>query len=326
MKVLVTGGTGFTGSHLAKKLYSSGHKVRLLVRDHSKVMITDDFYPEVIQGDIRDPESVDRAVKGVELVFHIAAVYRTAGIPNQVYWDIHVDGTENILKSSVKHGVKRFIHCSTVGVHGDIKTGKANETHPFSPGDIYQITKLKGELTAEQFSKETDLPISIIRPCAIYGPGDLRLLKLFNLAYRRIVPIIGSGDIFYHMVYIDDLVDAFLLASENDDAVGEAFIIGGSQILTLNKLIDDIAAQLNLSPIKIHLPARPFQLLGMLCERICIPLKMEPPIYRRRVDFFTKSRAFDISKAKKILNFSPKVLIKEGLALTASWYLKHGLL
>lgn len=326
MKVLVTGATGFTGRALAKSLNGLGHEIRLLIREQSTDKAKFDFDAEIIQGDVRDPQAVDNAVKGVQIVFHIAALYRTAGIPYHIYYDIHAGGSENLLKASVRHSVDRFVHCSTVGVHGHIRNGPADESHPFNPGDIYQITKLEGERRANKYIRETNLPITIIRPCAIYGPGDLRLLKLFKLASMKIVPIIGSGNIFYHMVYIDDLVDAFILAAVNQKAIGEAFIIGGDERLTLNKLIDLIASVLNINSKIIHLPAKPFQWLGTLCERIFIPLKLEPPIYRRRVDFFTKSRAFDITKARNLLNYEPKVSIETGLAHTAEWYKKQGFL
>jgi len=326
MKVLLTGGTGFTGSHLARRLFKLGIDVRLLVRDKSKVKVSKSFDPEIYTGDIRDPESVHRAVKGVKKVFHLAAVYRTAGIPDSVYWDVHVLGTQNLLNSALKCNVTRFIHCSTVGVHGHIEGLPANENYAFNPGDIYQFTKLEGELKAFQFTNETGLPVTVIRPCAIYGPGDMRLYKLFKLASGKVVFILGSGNIFYHMVNVDDLADAFILASENDRAVGEAFIIGGSEILTLNEIIDLIAEEQNVTPKKIHLHAKPFQWLGSLCESICIPLRIEPPIYRRRVDFFTKNRAFDVKKAKNILNYSPQISIKEGLARTLAWYRERKLL
>ncbi|GAG85151.1 unnamed protein product, partial [marine sediment metagenome] len=162
MKVLVTGATGFTGSHLAKRLFQSGFDVRVLVRDKSKVGQLNGFDPEVIKGDIRDPGAVDHAVRGVEKVFHIAAVYRTAGIKDEVYWDVHVKGTENLLNASFKYGIQKFIHCSTVGVHGHIENPPADENYPFNPGDIYQLTKLKGEITALQFYQKTQLPVIVI--------------------------------------------------------------------------------------------------------------------------------------------------------------------
>ncbi len=326
MKVLVTGGTGFTGSNLIKKLCSQGVHVKAIVRDKSKMNIFDRNGVEVVEGDITDPVAVDRAVKGVEKVFHIAAVFRTAAIRENVYSDVHVKGTENLLNSSLKYNVSRFIHCSTGGVHGHIENPPASETYRFKPGDIYQITKLKGELTAVKFGNENKLPLTVIRPSPIYGPGDMRLLKLFKMALKKYVLILGPGNVFYHMVYIDDLVDAFLLASENENAIGETFIIGGEEILSLNEIVDLIAEGQNLQPVKIHLPAKPFQLLGSVCERICVPLKIEPPIYRRRVDFFTKSRSFDIRKAKNLLEYKPKVSLKEGLSKTSAWYKEQGYL
>ena len=325
MKVLVTGGTGFTGSRLAEKLNRSGANVRLLVRDETSLRDPrfQDF--EVCLGDIRDMDAVERAVKGVERVFHIAAVYRTAGIADQVYWDVHVKGTENLLKAALKYKVGRFIHCSTVGVHGHIDNEPANESSAFKPGDIYQRTKLEGELRAVGFGRDTGLPVAVIRPCPIYGPGDMRLYKLFKMASKRVVPILGPGTIYYHMVYIDDLVNAFLLASESEKAVGEAFIAGGAETPTLNELIQVIASVYSRKPMKVHLPVKPFQWLGSICERICIPLNIEPPIYRRRVDFFTKSRAFDIGKAVRMIGYKPEVSLKEGIERTAAWYSSQGL-
>jgi nucleoside-diphosphate-sugar epimerase len=326
MKVLITGATGFTGGILAQKLYKHGEDVRVVVRNKSKLRLTNVPYKEVIEADITDAKAVERAVKGVEEVFHIAALFRQAGIPDQAYWDVHVQGTQNLLDSSLKFGVKRFVHCSTVGVHGHIDDPPADENYRFSPGDIYQVTKLEGEKKAIQFHRETGLPVTVIRPCPIYGPGDLRLLKLFKLASLKITPILGRGDVFFHMVYVDDLVDALILASKKEAAIGEIFIAGGPEYLTLNEIVDLIAEITGRPNTKVHLPAKPFQILGFVCEKICIPLGIEPPIYRRRVDFFTKSRAFDISKARNLLNYQPKISLRDGLTNTVAWYKKNGLL
>jgi nucleoside-diphosphate-sugar epimerase len=328
MKALVTGATWFTGSTLAKKLCSQGIEVRVLARDGSKAQnMFAGLDIDIVQGDIADPAAVDKAVRGADKVYHVAAIYRSAGIPDQTYRDVHVKGTENVLNASAKHHVDRVVHCSTVGVHGHIANPPADEQYPFGPGDIYQATKLEGEQKAFEFLDKTGLPISVIRPCAIYGPGDMRLFKLFKLASKKRVLLLGSGKITYHMVYVDDLVDAFILAAEKEKAVGQAFIIGGEERLDLNALIDLIADINGIAPVKtIHLPAKPFQLAGSLVESICIPLRIEPPIYRRRVDFFTKNRAFDISKAKKQLGYSPGVSLRQGLSETARWYREQGVL
>ena len=326
MKILVTGGTGFTGHNLSKKLLKDGHQVRLLVRDKARVALAAHPALEIHEGDIRDRAAVDKAVAGVAKVFNIAAMFRSASSVDQDYRDIHVEGTRHLLEAAVKYKVERFVHCSTVGVHGDVKVPPATEDSPYAPADIYQRTKLEGELLARDFAAKNGLALAVVRPTAIYGPGDMRLLKLFKLAVKSITPVIGTGKIFYHMVYIDDLVQGFILAGEVEAAIGEVFIVGGDENMMLDDLLSTIATILGSPDRKIHIPALPFQLAGSLCEKICIPLGIEPPIYRRRVDFFTKSRSFDIGKAKRLLGYRPKYGLHEGLRRTAQWYKEQGLL
>jgi nucleoside-diphosphate-sugar epimerase len=111
-----------------------------------------------------------------------------------------------------------------------------------------------------------------------------------------------------------------MLAAKVENAIGQSFIIGGNEVLTLNELLNTISDLMNVSNKTIHLPAWPFQMAGTICEKICIPLNIDPPIYRRRVDFFTKSRAFNIEKAQRVLGYEPKVPIREGLLKTLQWY------
>jgi len=321
MNILVTGATGFTGTALTQRLVKGGHCVRIIVRNQNKVEPELANKLEVIQGSITDENIVKGALEGIEAVIHTAAVYREPGLTDNVYWDVHVKATENLLKYSLKTGVKRFVHVSTGGVHGHIENPPANEDYRFAPGDIYQRTKLEGEIKAREFSRNTVLPVVIIRPSPIYGPGDMRLLKLFKLAKMKYTLLPGKGEIFYHMVYIDDLIDAFILALEKDSAIGETFIIGGNETLSLNQLLDLISDTLNYTKSKVHLPTLPFKIAGIICEKICIPFKIDPPIYPRRVDFFTKSRSFNIDKAKKILGYNPHMSLAEGIRKTADWYI-----
>jgi nucleoside-diphosphate-sugar epimerase len=326
MKVLVTGSTGFTGKRLTEILLQKGYDVRVIIRDRSRFKIPENDKVEIVVGDLNNMSDVDNAVKDIQLIFHVAALYRTAGAEPQEYWDTHVKATENLLNSAHRNGVKKFIHTSTVGIHGHIEDPPADENYRFKPGDIYQLTKLEGEKKAKEFHDKTGLPLVIIRPSAIYGPGDMRLLKLFKIASKKYSIILGSGEIFYHMVYVDDLANGFILAAESNISNGEAFIIGGDGYISLNNMIALISQILKKESKIIHLPVRPFQILGSLCEKVCIPLGINPPIYRRRVDFFTKSRAFDISKAKKMLGYSPNVTLEEGLKRTAEWYRSEGLI
>lgn len=320
MKVLVTGGTGFAGNHLVNRLISDGFKVKVIARSSKKAEKLKERGVEIILGDITDKDVVKKAVNGVKKVYHLAANWRTAGVSDEVYWNVNVGGTRNLLEASIRENVERFVHCSTMGVHGHVDEIPSNENTRYNPGDIYQVTKLEGEKLALNFYKEKGLPVSVIRPCAIYGPRDMRLLKMFKAIAKKRFIMLGSGETLYHMVYVTDLAEGFRLAADKEEAIGEPFLIGGEEYVSLNKLAEMIAKEIGVSPPKIHFPVWPVELLGTIVEKICIPLKIEPPIYRRRVLFFTKDRAFDISKAKNILGYKPKVDLKTGIKNTVKWY------
>ena len=325
-RTLVTGATGFTGAHLVRALVRDGEVVRVIARDAAKAAAALPAEVEVVRGDITDGAVVGRAMPGVSRVYHLAAAYREPGIPDRRYWEVHVGATRHLLQAAQRAGVQRFVHCSTVGVHSHIAHPPADESWPHQPGDIYQATKSEAEHEALAFAVETGLPVAVARPTAIYGPGDLRLLKLFRLIAKRRFIILGDGRIYYHLIYVDDLVRGLRLLGTSPAAPGEVFILGGAEYRTLNELAALIARIVHAPPPRLKLPAWPFQLAGSACERICKPLGIEPPIYRRRVDFFTKSRAFTIEKARRILGFEPDVPLEEGLARTAAWYREHGYL
>jgi nucleoside-diphosphate-sugar epimerase len=138
--------------------------------------------------------------------------------------------------------------------------------------------------------------------------------------------MLGSGRTLAHFVYIDDLVRGLMLASQEKEALGEVFIVAGPEPVTLNELVSVIAAEAGIPGPRLKLPVKPFQWLGSLCETVVIPLGLEPPIYRRRVDFFTKDRSFSIAKARRILNYEPKINLQEGIRRTMAWYVSQGLI
>jgi len=324
MKVLVTGGTGFTGSHLVKKLISRDINVRVLVRPAGKIDTLKELGAEIVTGDIVDKDSVFKAVDGTDGVFHIAAAFREANLPDKAYWDINYGGTKNIIEACLKYKIPRLVHCSTIGVTSSVKNPPADETTPYSPGDVYQESKCKAEKEVLKYIREKNLPASIIRPCAIYGPGDFRLFKMFKMIAKKRFLMLGKGNALFHMVYIDDLVNSFISASEKRSAVGEIFIIGGEKYTTLNELTGLIAKEFDVPPPKIHLPYKPVEILSAAVEYVYKPFKKEPPLYRRRVAFFKKNRAFDISKAKELLGYSPEFSLERGIHATAKWYTDNG--
>lgn len=325
-KILVTGGTGFTGGHLCKKLVEDGQSVRALVRNGSRSSELERLGIEVATGDLRDKQSLEKATDGIAVVYHIAALFRPENVTRQDMWDINVEGTRNILDAAIEAGVKRFVHCSTIGVHGDIKNPPATEETPYGPGDYYQESKTEGEMVALQYMKENRLPIVVFRPGGIYGPGDMRFLKLFKSIKNKKFIMFGSGQVLYQLVHVSDLVEGIILCGTKDEAVGNIYILTGEKPVTLNKLVEEIASVVNVSPPKLRLPVAPIYYAGFACEILCKPLGINPPLYRRRVDFFKKDRAFSIKKAKAELGFQPTVDLEAGLKNTAAWYAQQGLL
>lgn len=323
---LVTGGTGFTGSHLVRSLVRDKVPVRLIARSAQRAR---EMFPrgvDIVQGDITDAALVDQSTIGCDTVYHLAAAFREAGLRNERYHEVHVDGTRHVLDAALRHGARRVVHCSTIGVLSHIDHPPADETWPYAPGDIYQSTKAEGERLALDYYRERGAPVTVARPTSIYGPGDMRLLKLFRAVARKRFVMIGSGEVYLHLVHVDDLVRGLRILGRHPGALGEVFTIGGDEYRTLNDIVSLIAEETQVDRPRLRIPARPIQILGTICERVCIPLGITPPIYRRRVDFFTKSRGFSIEKAKSRLGYRPQVDLRSGLRGTIEWYRERGLL
>lgn len=331
--VLVTGATGFTGGHLARTLAHRGYAVRALVRPASLARpaahALDAAGVTLAAGDLTDADAVARACEGVDVVYHIAATYREAGQPDAAYRAINVEGTRLVIDGARRAGARRVVHCSTGGVHGHIEHPPATEEAPLRPGDIYQETKLEAEQLARAEGERAapgvrPIEVTIARPIGIYGPGDTRFLKMFKGIARGRFPMLGSGEVFYHLTFIDDLVEGFRLCGEVPGAAGRTYILGGPRYTTMNELARLMADALGVRPPWLRLPVWPFWTAGLLCELVCVPLRIEPPLYRRRVDFYTKSRAFDITRARTELGYAPAVDLEAGLRRTIEWYRGQG--
>jgi nucleoside-diphosphate-sugar epimerase len=322
VKLALTGATGYTGGRLLQALLARGDSVSALVRPSSVGRVQGPV--RMVEGDLQDARAIGRLMEGAEAVVHVAAVYRTAGHPDAYYREVNVGGTARLLEAAAAAGVRRFVHTSTVGVHGDVREPPADEAAPIAPGDVYQATKAEAEALALEFHRTRGLPVAVVRPGAIYGPGEKRFLKLFRAIARGRYAVVGSGRAYYHPVFIDDLVQGYLLALERPEAVGEAFIIAGPSYVTQDQLAELIARHTGGRVLPFHVPAWPLQLAGALCEALCIPLGIEPPLHRRRVDFWTKSRAFRIDKARRLLGYAPQVDLDAGIARTAASYREAG--
>jgi len=321
LKLLVTGGTGFTGSRLVEYLIDKGHEVKVL--DNQKGILYDYLLKKganITIGSVTDRETVKKSLEDVEGVFHLAASFRKINASKKTYWDVNVEGTRIICEEAIKKSLKKFVYCSTQGVHGDVKNPPGDEDSPIEPVDYYQYSKHEGEKVVKEFAAK-GLKSVIIRPTAIYGPGDPeRFLYLFRFANKGKFYMFGNGKAFYHPVYIDNLNDGFYAAFESDKKNAEVYLIADEEYFTIKELVKKIGKALGKEVKFIQLPFLPLYIAACICEFICMPLKISPPLFRRRVDWYRQNRAFKIDKAKREINYSPGVGIEEGLEQTAKWY------
>jgi dihydroflavonol-4-reductase len=321
--VLVTGANGFVGSHLTRMLHRDGARVRIFVRDANTETVKEfsSLGVEVATGDLRDLTSVQSAVSGMHYVFHVGAIFREAKFPDEVYFEINLGGTQNIIEACKNNGVKRLVYCSTNGVHGGHSEQPINEVAPFAPSDVYQRSKAAAELAVAECS---DLDYSIIRPAMIWGEGDLRFKKLFRGVARRSLPIIGDGQSWTHWIDVEDLARSFILAAVKPEASRQAYLIAGRRPVRLEYVYQTIAKLAGVKVLPFKVPALPIQLLGSVVELMVRPFGIEPPLHRRRADFFIKHRIFDISKAQRELGFAPRGEFEEECERVFRWYQDNG--
>ena len=311
--VLVTGANGYTGRNLVRYLASRGTSTRAMYWPPDG---EPDFAHERVEhvaGDLRDEESLKRALDGVSIVHNIAALYRPTNVSNAMFWDVNVEGVRNIVRLAHEAGVRRFVQCSTIGVHGQVRNPPANEDSELKPEDYYQFTKLKGEEVARQLGRELGLGVVIVRPAAIYGPLEDRFLKLPKLLQSGKFVMFGSGEVLYHFVHVDDLCSAFVRCGERDEAVGNTYIIADDHAITLNRVVEIMCSALDMPVPTRRLPISVLMAASVLCEFACKPFGVSPPLHRRRASWFSHTRSFDISKSRRELGYEPKVPIEAGI-------------
>ena len=329
MNILITGGTGFIGSRLALKCIENGNSVRVLGQENNSVEAENNRIirsegVEVVLASVIERDKVFETLKGIDVVYHLAAAQHEANVPDQIFSDVNVTGTQNVLEGCIRAGVKRFVHGSTIGVYGSGMDGEISENSELKPDNIYGRTKLEGERLV--LSYKDDLPVVIIRISETYGPGDRRLLKLFKTIQKNRFFVIGSGLNKHHLLYIDDLMDGFFLASESEEALGEILVVAGKEVLTTDEMCAIIANTLGTNLPRFHAPFLPFFIIAAVLEKTFRPLGIQPPLHRRRMDFFKKNLYFIQEKAFQKLGYKPKYSFVEGAQHTADWYRENRLL
>jgi nucleoside-diphosphate-sugar epimerase len=319
-KILITGAGGFIGYNLGLALSRDGHQiVGVDLHYPENGLLSDSTSFEANVGDFRDISQMEKWLAGVDYVVHLASAHLQISLDKAAYWDINVHSLQSLLTLVQKAGVKRFIHVSSVGVYGNLQELPANEDTECSPQSIYGETKLAGEKEVIAYSQTHSLPVVIIRPAWVYGAYCPRTIKLYRTLRKGRFVMIGDGKNLRHPIYITDMIEAIKLCMSNDSAVGDMFLIAGDKAVTTRELISGFCSAIGLSYPKIRLPYWLGYIIANLAEKTFGAIGKEPPISKRSLEFFNTNNAFDITKAKRILGFEPRVSFVDGLKDTRDW-------
>lgn len=329
MHIFVTGATGFLGGHFVERSLAAGHHVSGTY--HSESAEKRSFIEHLRRRGARlhrasvlDETALLPLMRRADCVCHFAAAFRESGVDDDHFRRLNVEGVEKIVRTSAAAGVRRVVLCSTAGIYGRRVPEVVDERASPQPFNVYESTKLAGEEVARRLSAEHGIEHVILRPTAVYGPRDQRLLKLFRSAAKGRFPLFGTGSGRRHMVYVTDLADAFVKACESPAAVGKAFIVGGPRAVPLHELLDTLASTLGRRSCGPRLPLKPMQWLTAMVEDTCGMLHVKPPIYRRRMDFYLSDVEFSSARAERILGWRPVTELDEGLAKTVESYRNEG--
>ncbi|HDN81033.1 MAG TPA: NAD-dependent epimerase/dehydratase family protein [Chloroflexi bacterium] len=325
MKILVTGATGFIGSHLVERLLTEGYQVRGMTRSPEKARLLQAKGVEPVIADLRDYGAVREAVRGATLVFHLGAIMSDWG-PWRLFYEVNVGGTRNVLKAAYEEGVQRVVYTSSIAATGlEDYPGVKDESFPLTTTHHpYCRSKAEAEKVARQYI-ERGLPLVIIRPVYVYGPrernvGIYTVARLLKVGFR-LLP--GDGSNYHHRVYVKDLVDALMLAAVSENAIGKTYIIGGP-LTTAREFWGTLAKIMGTSIIWVPklvgwMLALPFEMTYRLLR-----IQTPPLISFFRIGVLSNNNAWDFSRARQELGYEPRTGVEEGLQETVRWWKEHG--
>ncbi|MBX3058683.1 MAG: NAD-dependent epimerase/dehydratase family protein [Anaerolineae bacterium] len=317
MRVLITGGGGFIGSHLVDSQLAQGHDVRTIdLHTEQLAHVADHPRLQIITGSVADESLVANLVQGVDVVYHLASAHLDVTLPPEHYHRVNVEATINLLRAAQEAGVSRFVHCSSNGVVGKIETPPVDETAVCRPTNIYEETKLLGEQAALTFAHETSFPVVVARPAWVYGPRCPRTARLLRTIKKGRFIMFGNGRTLRHPIYISDAIHGLELCAGVEQAAGQIYFIAGPTPVTIAELARLMAEVQDVPPPRLRLPLWLGNAAGTAAQIAFKPLRRQPPISRRTLDFFLKDNAYIIDKARRDLGFDPQIGLRNGLELT----------
>ncbi len=321
MKALVTGATGFIGSHLVEKLLGYGYEVACITRDASNPGWIKSLDVNLIEGDCSDKELLNRCVSGYDYIFHLSGLTKTSS--KKKFYAVNETGTGNIINAVAKKNpnIRRFVYLSSLSAFGPgIDNRIPSEDHKPHPVSDYGNSKLGGERAVLRFS--SDIPVSVLRASAVYGPRDKEFLLLFKMIKKGLLPHWGNGRT--SMVYIDDLINAIILAVKEDNAVGKIYFISDGMIYSNSEITAEMASAIHAKPLKIRISKKILSTIGFFGNKISKITGKSSMINSDKIkELMYEDWVCDITKAKRDLCFEPKIGLKKGIEWTANWYRTH---
>ncbi len=320
MRALVTGATGFIGSHLTERLIKNGYEVSCMVRKASDLKWLEGLDVRLFQGDCSLRESLNN-IAGFDYIFHLSGLTKANHAVD--FYNVNTKATENIIDIAVRNNpnLKRFVFLSSLSAYGPAMNGTLpREDYKPHPVSDYGQSKLLAEDAVLRYRDK--LPVSILRPTAVYGPRDKEMFLFFKIIKKKVLPYWGES--LVSLVYIDDLINAIILAAEKEGALGETFFISDGMVYSNKEIIDEIAMAMGVNLIKLRLPKALLPAVGLIGDGLGRITKQATMINRDKIKELVQAQwTCDISKAKQRLNFMPRVGLKEGIKWTAEWYKIH---
>lgn len=323
MKILITGATGFIGSHLAEELHRRGHTIRCLIRKGSDLKWIKDLPVEYVEGDYADIESLKKAVSGVDLIYHAAGV--TKSKTKQGYFTGNLTPTVNMLKavSISNKNLKRFIHISSGAATGPNRnSGPIREDADMHPITSYGVSKMEAEKECRQMMET--IPITIVRPPAVYGPRDRDVFEFFNTIGKGLQPMIGFKDTYVSLIHAKDLVNGIILAGENAGSAGKTYYISSERYYNWKELGQITAKVMNKKVVRLRIPKFFVYIIAAFAEFASI-FSSKPALinFEKARDMVQDAWTFSVEKAQRELGFKEKITIEDGIRDTVNWYREH---
>ncbi len=320
---LVTGASGFVGSHLVDRLLQENHIVRIIVRKESKLKWIDVSKVEIFHSDYKDLESLKNAINGIDYIFHVAGVIKAKS--KETYHKGNVEVTKNLLRAveSSDARIKKFVFVSSQAAAGPTP-GNLPKTEDMecNPITTYGKSKLAAEKIVKSYSEK--IPVTIVRPSAVYGPRDPEILLFFQTLTKGIQPMIGFREKYVSLVHISDLINGILLSAISENSVNQTYFISGERGYSWKEIGNISAAVLQKRLLKIRIPhfliytvAGISQFLSYFKDEATI-LNLE-----KAREMVQQSWVCSIEKAKKELGYSPKISLEDGIRETIRWYIDH---